>query len=69
MQNLPRLIDANELMQRICTYECGMRPEDCDGMESKTVPCNYHAYISESPTVDVVQINGGDTDAESATTG
>lgn len=49
-----RLIDANELMTRICEHECGSHPEDCDGMESKTVPCNFHAYVSEAPTVDAV---------------
>lgn len=54
-----RLIDAEELMKRICEYECGMRPEDCDGMESKTVPCNHYSYVSEMPTVDAVPVKRG----------
>lgn len=49
-----RLIDANALMKRICGHECGMHPEDCDGMESETVPCNFHAYVSDAPTIDAI---------------
>ena len=55
-----RLIDANALMKRICGHECGMYPEDCDGMESETVPCNFHTYVSEAPTVDAVPVKRGE---------
>ena len=54
-----RLIDAEKLMKRICGHECGMYPEDCDGMESETVPCNFYAYVSEMPTVDAVPVKRG----------
>lgn len=47
-----RLIDANALMKKICGHECGCNPEDCDGMESETVVCNFHAYVSEQPTIE-----------------
>lgn len=36
-----------------------MHPEDCDGLESKTVPCNFYAYVSETPTVDAVPVRCG----------
>ena len=55
-----RLIDAEELMKQICEYECGMHPEECDGMESETVACNFYSYVSEMPTVEAQHVMHGE---------
>lgn len=54
-----RLIDANALMKCICGNECGVYPEDCGGMESKTVPCNFYAYVNEAPTIEAEPVKRG----------
>lgn len=54
-----RLIDANALMKSICGHECGCNPEECDGMESETVPCNFYAYVNEAPTIDAHPVKQG----------
>lgn len=54
-----RLIDANALMKHICGYECGCNPEECDGMESETVTCNFHAYVIEAPTIEAEPVKRG----------
>lgn len=54
-----RLIDANSLMKHICGHECGCNPEECGGMESKTVPCNFYAYVNEAPTIEAEPVKHG----------